>query len=102
MALGASAPEIAALQEKAKSAFDAASKQTAALIEETKKRMASLEQAVPVAGAAPEPKPAPPATAEPVAAKATPEPAASPAPTPKGAPRRAGTTSRAKAAPKSS
>lgn len=101
-ALGASAPEIAALQEKAKSAFDAASKQTAALIEETKKRMASLEQAVPVAGAAPEPKPAPPATAEPVAAKAAPEPAASPAPTPKGAPRRAGTTSRAKAAPKSS
>ena len=42
-ALGASAPEIAALQQKAKSAFELASKQTTTLIEEMKKRMASLE-----------------------------------------------------------
>ena len=103
-ALGASAPEIAALQEKAKSAFDAASKQTAALIEETRKRMASLEQAVPraAASAAPEPKPAPPPKAEPAAAKAAPEPAPSPAPAPKTAPKRGGTASRAKADSKSS
>ena len=41
-ALGASAPEIAALQQKAKSAFEAASKQTAALIEETKQAHGGL------------------------------------------------------------
>jgi hypothetical protein len=41
--LGTSAPELAALQQKAKSAFEHASQQTSAVIDEMKKRMATLE-----------------------------------------------------------
>ncbi len=42
--LGVAAPELAALQQKAKDAFASASTQTSAVIDEMKKRMASLEQ----------------------------------------------------------
>lgn len=42
--LGGAAPEFAALQQKAKDAFASASTQTTAVIDEMKKRMASLEQ----------------------------------------------------------
>ena len=41
--LGTAAPELAALQQKAKSAFEHASQQTSAVIDEMKKRMATLE-----------------------------------------------------------
>ena len=105
-ALGASAPEIAALQQKAKSAFEAASKQTAALIEETKQRMAALGpdgQKTVVTPAAPEPKEAPTAKAEPAAAVAAPPTSPAPAaPARKAATRRSGPASRAKSAPKPS
>jgi hypothetical protein len=43
-ALGGKAPELAALQQKAKDAFETASRQTSAAIDEMKKRMASLEE----------------------------------------------------------
>jgi hypothetical protein len=43
-AIGASAPELAELQRRAKEAFDAATRQTTAVIEEMKRRMASLEE----------------------------------------------------------
>ncbi|MFZ1430460.1 MAG: phasin family protein, partial [Geminicoccaceae bacterium] len=42
--LGGAAPELAALQQKAKDAFASASTQTTAVIDEMKKRMASLEE----------------------------------------------------------
>src|SRR5215213_9655839 len=76
-ALGASAPEIAALQQKAKSAFELASKQTTTLIEEMKKRMASLEpQGHKGTAATAPPEAAPPKTepAAPIAAAPTPTP----------------------------
>src|SRR5215213_9740701 len=82
--LGSSAPELAALQEKAKSAFEHASRQTSAVIDEMKRRMASLEHetksAVSTAAATAEaarpasPKPATPAPAQ--AGAAPPKPAA--------------------------
>ena len=86
--LGVAAPELAALQQKAKDAFASASTQTSAVIDEMKKRMASLEQdtrkvvapaeAAKPAAPAPTPKPAAPvAKAAPVAAvKAAPAPKA--------------------------
>jgi hypothetical protein len=43
-ALGGKAPELAALQQKARDAFESASRQTSAAIDEMKKRMASLEE----------------------------------------------------------
>jgi hypothetical protein len=79
-ALGVAAPELAALQQKAKDAFASASTQTSAVIDEMKKRMASLEQDTRKAVApAPAAKPATPAPAP--AAKA-----AAPAPAPQAAP----------------
>lgn len=68
--LGGAAPEFAALQKKAKDAFEAATRQTSAVVDEMKKRMATLEaetkQATAAATTAPasaasaaEPKPAP-------------------------------------------
>ena len=50
--LGTAAPELAALQQKAKNAFEQASKQTSAVIDEMKKRMASLEHETKSAAAA--------------------------------------------------
>ena len=77
--LGTTAPELAALQQKAKSAFEHASRQTSAVIDEMKKRMATLEHETKVAAAVVPPKaPAPkPAEAKPAAAA---PPAAKPAP----------------------
>jgi hypothetical protein len=70
--LGTTTPELAALQQKAKNAFEQASQQTSAVIEEMKRRMASLEhktQAATAAAAAP---------AEPAAPKRAAPPAAAP------------------------
>ncbi|MFL5331673.1 MAG: phasin family protein [Geminicoccaceae bacterium] len=102
-ALGASAPEIAALQQKAKSAFELASKQTTTLIEEMKKRMASLEPQghKGTAAASPSPKEASPAKTEPAArTAAAPKPTAPPPAAPKPAARKPTTASRAKPKPK--
>src|SRR4051812_31191281 len=103
-ALGASAPEIAALQQKAKSAFELASKQTTTLIEEMKKRMASLEPqgTKGTAATAPPPKEASPAKTEPATPRAAPTPTR-PAPAtaaPKPADRKPSAASRAKPKPK--
>jgi hypothetical protein len=74
--LGTQAPELAALQQKAKSAFEQASQQTTAVIDEMKKRMASLETetkaAVMPKAEPPKPKPAAsaPAATKPATAKA--------------------------------
>jgi hypothetical protein len=77
--LGTSAPELAALQEKAKSAFEHASQQTSAVIDEMKKRMASLETETKAAAAVVMPKAATPKAAE--VKPAAPKPAAAkPAP----------------------
>lgn len=77
--LGTQAPELAALQQKAKNAFEQASQQTTAVIDEMKKRMASLESetkaAVMPKAEPPKPKPAAPA---PAAAKPAPVEAAAP------------------------
>ena len=84
--LGTSAPELAALQQKAKSAFEHASQQTSAVIDEMKKRMATLEHettaavmpkataAAPVQAkaAASDPAPVKAAPAAPAPAKAAP------------------------------
>ena len=59
--LGTAAPELAALQQKAKSAFEHASQQTSAVIDEMKKRMSTLEHETKAAAATPAmaaPKPA--------------------------------------------
>lgn len=74
--LGTTAPELAALQQKAKSAFEQASQQTSAVIEEMKRRMASLEHETQAAAAAtvPPAKPAAPRAAAPKP-KAEPKPA---------------------------
>ena len=71
--LGTAAPELAALQQKAKSAFEHASQQTSAVIDEMKKRMSTLEHETKAAAATPAmaaPKPAevkPPAPKPPAA-----------------------------------
>jgi DNA anti-recombination protein RmuC len=82
--LGTTAPELAALQQKAKSAFEHASRQTSAVIDEMKKHMATLEHETHTAAAAITPKaeaPKPtetkpaapkPAAPKPAAAKAAP------------------------------
>ena len=74
--LGTQAPELAALQQKAKTAFEQASQQTSAVIDEMKKRMASLESETKVAVM---PQPDPPRPAEPKPAAPSPA-AARPAP----------------------
>ncbi len=59
--LGTAAPELAALQQKAKSAFEHASQQTSAVIDEMKKRMSTLEHETKAAAVTPAmaaPKPA--------------------------------------------
>jgi methyl-accepting chemotaxis protein len=91
--LGVAAPELAALQQKAKDAFASASTQTSAVIDEMKKRMASLEQdtreAVSPATAAKPAAPAAPKAPAAAAAPARPAPKAeAPAPA---APRKAAT-----------
>ncbi len=71
--LGSTTPELAALQQKAKNAFEQASQQTSAVIEEMKLRMATLEEETQAAAAPPpaEPAPAKPApTVKPAPAKA--------------------------------
>ena len=100
--LGVAAPELAALQQKAKDAFASASTQTSAVIDEMKKRMASLEQdtrkvvapaeAARPAAPAPTPKPAAPV------AKAAPVAAVKAAPAPKAAAPKAAATDDAKPA----
>jgi Phasin protein len=70
--LGSAAPDFAELQNRAKQAFEAAAKETTAVVDEMRKRMASLEQetrsatmagaasSAPPTASAPAPKPAPP------------------------------------------
>lgn len=59
--LGQSAPEFTELQTRAKEAFEAASKQTTAVVDEMKKRMATLEEETRQVASKP-PVPAPPPT----------------------------------------
>ena len=68
--LGTAAPELAALQQKAKSAFEHASQQTSAVIDEMKKRMATLEHETKVAAAVTPATAAPKPAASAPAAKA--------------------------------
>jgi hypothetical protein len=88
--LGGKAPELAALQQKAKDAFESASRQTSAAIDEMKKRMASLEEetrkAAPsrsTARAAEATAPSPAAAAGQPAARRAPAAAAPPAKPPR-------------------
>ncbi len=90
-ALGAAAPEFAALQQKAKDAFASASQQTSAVIDEMKKRMASLEEETQKAIVE-----APAAAAASEAAAETPS-----APAPRARASRAGGARKPKAAPNS-
>jgi hypothetical protein len=93
-ALGGKAPELAALQQKAKDVFETASRQTSAAIDEMKRRMATLEEetrkatpATPAARAAEATAPSPAAAAgQPPAARRAPA-SATPAKPPR--PRRA-------------
>jgi hypothetical protein len=78
--LGGTAPELAALQKKAKEAFEAASRQTTAVVDEMKKRMASLEEETRKAATA-APSPSPKAPAPKPASAATERPNEAPAPT---------------------
>jgi hypothetical protein len=99
-ALGGKAPELAALQQKAKDAFETASRQTSAAIDEMKRRMATLEEetrkATPATRAAEATAPSPAAAAgQPPAARRAPA-SATPAKPPR--PRRA---TKAAAKPKS-
>jgi hypothetical protein len=99
-ALGGRAPELAALQQKAKDAFETASRQTSAAIDEMKRRMATLEEetrkATPATRAAEATAPSPAAAAgQPPAARRAPA-SATPAKPPR--PRRA---TKAAAKPKS-
>ena len=73
--LGTTAPELAALQQKAKSAFEHATQQTSAVIDEMKKRMASLEHETKAAAAEAPKSPPPKAAAEARPAPAKPAPA---------------------------
>ena len=82
-ALGHAAPELAELQQKAKQAFEQATHQTSVVIDEMKRRLASIEEATKGETAAPAPKPAP------VKAEPAPPPPAKTA-APKRAPRAAG------------
>ena len=82
-ALGHAAPELAELQQKAKQAFEQATHQTSVVIDEMKRRLASIEEATKGEAAAPAPKPAP------VKAEPAPPPPAKTA-APKRAPRAAG------------
>jgi hypothetical protein len=89
--LGTSAPELVELQKKAKNAFEQASQQTSAVIDEMKKRMATLESETKTAAAAVAPKPEAP---KPAAARPTPAKTAAAKPA-------AGTATVAAAKPKS-
>ena len=82
-ALGHAAPELAELQQKAKQAFEQATHQTSVVIDEMKRRLASIEEATKGEAATPAPKPAP------VKAEPAPPPPAKTA-APKRAPRAAG------------
>lgn len=75
-ALGKVSPELADLQQKAKQAFEQASQQTSVVIDEMKRRVASLEDTAKSAAAAPAPE-------SPKAAPAPESPKAEPAPAPK-------------------
>lgn len=80
-AIGASAPELADLQRRAKEAFEAATRQTAAVIEEMRRRMASLEEETRKAASQPAmatPTAASAATAPSAAAAAAAKPEAAP------------------------
>ena len=94
--LGTAAPELAALQQKAKSAFEHASQQTSAVIDEMKKRMSTLEhetKAAAATSAMAAPKPAevkPPAPKPPAPGPTAAKPApAKPAPPKDAAPKAA-------------
>ena len=69
-ALGQAAPELAELQQKAKHAFEQASQQTSAVIDEMKRRVASLEDVAKAEVAPAAPKRAPAAAEPPPAPKA--------------------------------
>jgi hypothetical protein len=56
-ALGKVSPELADLQQKAKQAFEQASQQTSAVIDEMKRRVASIEDSAKAAAATPPPEP---------------------------------------------
>ena len=84
-ALGGKAPELAALQQKAKDAFETATRQTSAAIDEMRKRMASLEEETrkttpskPAAAAAAATAPSPAAAAARPAARRAPPPRSRP------------------------
>lgn len=70
-ALGGAVPELAELQQRAKQAFEAASRQTNAALEEMRKRMASLEEETRKATAAATPATETAAAPGPAAAAAT-------------------------------
>jgi hypothetical protein len=82
-ALGGAAPDFAELQNRTKQAFEAAAKETTAVVDEMRKRMASLEQetrsaAQAVAPGAASPEASPPAP-KPTSPSARPSAAAGPA-----------------------
>lgn len=88
-ALGHAAPELAELQQKAKQAFEQATHQTSVVIDEMKRRVASIEEMAKAEAAAPAPKPAP-VKAEPAPPPPAPKPAAvKPSPAKAAAPKRA-------------
>ena len=100
--LGSSAPELAALQQKAKSAFEHASQQTSAVIDEMKRRMESLEhETISAVGGEPV-RPAPPKPAAQAAAPAPPKPAAPRAAPAKAKPPKAPAPKKASPAPEPS
>ncbi|HEX6016053.1 MAG TPA: phasin family protein, partial [Geminicoccaceae bacterium] len=101
-ALGGKAPELAGLQRKAKDAFETASRQTSAAIDEMKRRMATLEEETrkaapsrPTARAAEATAPSAAAAAGQPAARRAPAAAATP-----GKPPRARRATKATAKPK--
>jgi hypothetical protein len=72
-AVGASAPEFAELQRKAREAFEAATRQTTAVVDEMKRRMSSLERET-QAAAQPEPSQPSPSSEASAAPDAAPKP----------------------------
>ena len=67
-AVGASAPEFAELQRKAREAFESATKQTTAVVDEMKRRMSSLERETQAAAQPSQPSPSSEPSAAPDAA----------------------------------
>lgn len=78
-ALGKVSPELAELQQKARQAFEQASQQTSVVIDEMKRRVASLEETAKAAATAPPPD-APEAESEPEPKTSAPKAPAAKAP----------------------